>query len=245
MKQLWMLSFRVLAVAAASCLLAPEIQAQEGKTKPAAAKPADPFAKWEKEIAGIEAADAKNPPPKGEVLFIGSSTIRMWKSLAADYPDHKVINHGFGGSEIADATHFADRLIFPVEPRVIFLRSGGNDIHNGKSPQQVLEDYKQFVSTVHAKLPQTQIVYIGLAPTIARIKEVDKGNELMALIKTFTATNPKLKFIDTADTTPGPDGKPRADLFIADGLHFNDAGYKILAERVRPFMPPAGRKAEK
>ncbi len=243
MKQLWMLSFRVLALAGASCILTLQTRGEEGKPAPAA-KPADPFAKWEKEIAGIEAADAKNPPPKGEVLFIGSSTIRMWKSLARDFPEHKVINHGFGGSEIADATHFADRLIFPVKPRVIFLRSGGNDIHNKKSPQQVFADYQKFVETVHAKLPQTEIVYIGLAPTIQRITEVDKGNELMALIKEYTAKNPKLKFVDTADSTPGPDGQPRADLFIADGLHFNDAGYKILAERVRPFLPPA-KKEEK
>jgi lysophospholipase L1-like esterase len=109
----------------------------------------------------------------------------------------------------------------------------------------VFRDYQKFVETVHAKQPETQIVYIGLAPTIARIKEVDKGNELMALIKDYTGKNPKLKFIDAADSTPGPDGKPRADLFIADGLHFNDAGYKILAERVRPFMPPVAVKDSK
>jgi lysophospholipase L1-like esterase len=242
MKHFCTLSFRVLAVAAAACLLVSSNNAQEGKP---AANAADPFAKWDKEIAGIEAVDLKNPPPKGEVLFIGSSTIRMWKSLAKDFPEHKVINHGFGGSEIADATHFADRLIFPVEPRVIFLRSGGNDIHNGKSPQRVFEDYRKFVETVHGKQPNTEIIYIGLAPTIARITEVDKGNELMALIKEYTAKNPKLKFIDTADSTPGPDGKPRAELFIADGLHFNDAGYKILAERVRPFMPAVASKDSK
>jgi lysophospholipase L1-like esterase len=236
MKQLWMLSFRVLALAGASCILTLQTRGEEGKPAPAA-KPADPFAKWEKEIAGIEAADAKNPPPKGELLFIGSSTIRMWKSLAKDFPEHKVINHGFGGSEIADATHFADRLVFPVAPRIIYFRSGTNDIHNGKSPAQVFEDYKKFTETVWAKLPETEIVYLGLSPTIQRIKEVDKGNELMALIKDYTAKNPKLKVVDTADSTVGPDGKPRADLFIADGLHFNDAGYKILAERVRPFMP--------
>src|SRR6266404_3697295 len=95
------------------------------------------FAKWEKEIAAYEQMDRTNPPPKGSALFIGSSTVRLWKSLAQDFPDHQVINRGFGGSEIVDATHFADRIVFPYKPRIIFLRSGGNDIHGGKSPEQV------------------------------------------------------------------------------------------------------------
>jgi hypothetical protein len=94
-----------------------------------AALPADTqqsFAKWEQEIAVFEANDRTNPPPKGAVLFTGSSTIRLWKTLAQDFPEHRVINRGFGGSQIADATHFADHIIFPCEPRMIFLRAGGN-----------------------------------------------------------------------------------------------------------------------
>jgi hypothetical protein len=214
------------------------VQAQETKpaSPPAKAAPANPFAKWEKEIAAMEAADKKNPPPKGGVVFIGSSTVKLWKSLARDYPQHKVVNRGFGGSEIVDSTHFAPRIVFPVEPTHILLRSGGNDIHNGKSPEQVFADYKAFVAAIHARLPQTEVIYIGLAPTLARIKEVEAGNKLGALIKAYASENPKLKYIDCADMSLGSDGQPRADLF-ADKLHFNDAGYKLLAERVRPFMP--------
>lgn len=216
----------------------PAVRADEPKTTPApAAPPAHDFAKWEKEIAAFEQSDRAHPPAKGGVLFIGSSTIRMWQSLAADFPGHAVINRGFGGSEITDSTHFADRIIFPYQPKMIFLRAGGNDIHAGKSPEKVFADYKAFVATVHARLPETEIVYIGLAPTIARINEVEKGDALGALIKEFAAKNPRLKYIDTGGTTLGSDGKPRADLFIKDGLHFNEAGYKILAEKVRPFLP--------
>ena len=75
------------------------------------------FARWEKEIAAYERMDRTNPPPKGGVLFIGSSTIRLWKTLAQDFPDQRVINRGFGGSQIVDATHFAERIIFPYEPK--------------------------------------------------------------------------------------------------------------------------------
>ena len=206
----------------------------------AEAKPAaevSPFARWEKEIAAMEAADKVNPPPQGGVLFIGSSTIRMWQSLAKDFPQHQVINRGFGGSQIVDSTHFAPRLIFPFAPRVVFLRSGGNDINAGKSPEQVFADYREFVATVHAKLPQTQIIYLGLCPTIARLKEVPKGDLLNGYIKEFAAKNPLLKYVDCADMTVGDDGQPRADLFLPDKLHLNAAGYKLLAERTRPFLP--------
>jgi len=215
--------------------------AEEAKP-PAAGPPADKFAKWEQEIAAMEAADRASPPPGGEILFIGSSTIRMWESLAQDYPEHRVINRGFGGSQIVDATHFAPRLIFPHEPRVIFLRSGGNDIHAGKSPEQVFADYKEFVAAIHAKLPQTEIIYIGLTPAIARLKEVEKGNALNVLIRDHAGKNPLLKFIDCADLSLGSDGQPRAELFMADKLHFNAAGYKLLAERVRPFLPQSDKK---
>ncbi|MBN8458526.1 MAG: hypothetical protein J0M04_11880 [Verrucomicrobia bacterium] len=198
---------------------------------------ADPHAKWEREIAAIEARDKANPPGTGGVLFIGSSTIRMWKSLAADFPGHKVINHGFGGSEITDATHFAARIVFPCAPGVIFLRSGGNDINAGKSPERVFRDYLDFVATVRAKLPETRIIYLGLCPTIARINQVPQGNTLNRLIKEHAAKDKLLGYVDCEDMTVGGDGKPRPELFIADGLHLNDAGYKLLAERTRPFLP--------
>lgn len=209
--------------------------AQVGTTAPAANQ--SNFAQWEKEIAAYEQMDRTNPPPKGALLFIGSSTIRLWKTLAEDFPKHRVINRGFGGSQIADATHFAERIIFPYEPRMIFLRAGGNDIHAGKSPAQVFEDFKAFVAKVHARLPQTEIVYISLSPSIARWNEAEQNRELNRLVKEYVARTPRLKYIETYDTTLGPDGKPRPELFVEDQLHFNAAGYKLLAERVRPYLP--------
>ena len=89
------------------------------------------FDKWEKEIAAYEASDRTNPPPKHCLLFTGSSTIRRWTTLAQDYPNPPVINRGVGGSEVVDITHFADRIVFPYEPKMIFFRCGGNDIFAG------------------------------------------------------------------------------------------------------------------
>src|SRR5271169_473 len=111
------------------------------------------FDQWEKDIAAFEKSDLTNPPPKGAIEFIGSSTIARWKTLAQDFPGQPVFNRGFGGSEIVDSTHFAPRVIFPYAPRMIILRAGGNDLWAGKSPEQVFADFQEFVAVVDAKLP--------------------------------------------------------------------------------------------
>lgn len=196
--------------------------------------PAHDFAKWEKEIAAFEKADSANPPPKGAVLFTGASSIRMWKSLPADFPGVTILNRGFGGSEIADATHFAPRIIFPYKPKTIYLRSGGNDLWRGKSVERVFADFKEFVATVHAKLPETDIVFISLSPSKARWNQAAETKVLNGLVAAFIKDKPHLRYIETYDMVLGPDGSPRPELFIADQLHFNAEGYKLLAERVRP-----------
>jgi hypothetical protein len=194
------------------------------------------FGKWENEIAAFERMDRVHPPGKGAVLFVGSSTIRKWTTLAADFPGQRVLNRGFGGSEIVDSTHFADRIIFPYEPSEIFFRAGGNDLWEGKSPEQVFADFQEFVAKVRTKLPETDIVFISWSPTIARWKQADKERKLNALVEQYTRQAPHLKFIDTYSMVLGPDGRPRAELFEPDKLHFNAEGYKLLADRVRPYL---------
>jgi len=207
---------------------------REASGRPAAA--GHDFAHWEQEIAAYEAADRADPPPKGGVLFVGSSTIRLWKSLARDFPDHKVINRGFGGSEIADAAHFAGRLIFPHEPRQIFLRAGGNDIHAGRLPDQVAADFADFVHTVRVRLPDAEIVYIGVNPAPARWGEGDKYRALNEEIRKLALRLPRVGYVDAYDISLDREGRARPELFLADKLHFNAEGYGLLADRVRPFL---------
>jgi lysophospholipase L1-like esterase len=195
------------------------------------------FAVWEKAISAYERMDATNPPPKGALLFIGASSIGHWKTLARDFPGQPVVNRGFGGSGIADSTHFADRIIVPYAPRMVFLRAGGNDLWAGKSPEEVCADFKEFAETVHAKLPEAEIIYISQSPSLARWKQHEKEKALNALVADYIQGKSYLKYIETYDMVLGADGQPRADLFIADHLHFNDAGNKLMAERVRPYLP--------
>ena len=181
--------------------------------------------------------DRTNPPPKDAVLFIGSSTIRYWTNLAKDFPETRVINRGFGGSEVVDSTRFADRILFPYVPRAIFFRAGGNDIAGGRTPEQVFADFKEFAETVHARLPETDIYFISWNPTIARWQNRDKEATFNHLVENLCRTSPHLKFIEAGSFVVGADGRPRAELFREDKLHFSAAGYKLLAERVRPFLP--------
>src|SRR5258706_6088826 len=184
------------------------------------------LARWEPEIAAYEAADKANPLQKCRILFIGSSTIRMWKTLDQDFPNHKVLNRGFGGSEIADATHFADRIIFPYEPRQIFLRAGNNDIHNGRLPYEVADDFAAFVRTVHERLPKTEITFISLCAVPDRWPEQDKNRLLNSMIRQMALSMPRVSYVDAWDVSLSGDGPARPELFIADRLHFNVKGSK-------------------
>jgi lysophospholipase L1-like esterase len=203
---------------------------------PCPAQTAPDNSKWEKDIAAFEASDKTNPPPRGALLFIGSSSIRLWKTLPADFPEHKVVNRGFGGSEIADSVRFAERIVFPYQPSAIVMYAGGNDINAGHSPAQVLADFKAFVAKVRAKLPDTPVAYISIAPNPARWAQVDRVREANRLIAEFAGADPKLRFIDTFPHMLGEDGKPKPDIFSEDRLHMNAKGYELWTSILRPHL---------
>jgi lysophospholipase L1-like esterase len=201
------------------------------------AETAHDFAKWEKEISAFEQMDTTNPPPKNALVFIGSSTIRRWTTLAQDFPKNQVINRGFGGSEIVDSTHFADRIIFPYQPRMVLLRAGGNDLWAGKSVEQVFLDYKAFVAKVRTNLPDAEVAFISLSPSPSRWAQRDKEKMVNAMIEEYSKHTPHLIYIEDYDMVLDVNGKVRPELFVEDKLHFNADGYKLLVERVRPFLP--------
>jgi lysophospholipase L1-like esterase len=196
------------------------------------------FGKWEKAIGAFEQMDATNPPPKDAMLFIGSSTVARWKTLAEDFPDRTVINRGFGGSEIVDSTHFADRVIYPYQPKTVILRAGGNDLWASNSVEKVFGDFKDFCTEVHAKLPEAKIVYLSLSPSIARWSQHEKEKALNQLVEGYIKDKPWLLYIETYDVPLGTNGLPRTELFVGDKLHFNADGYKLFAEHIRPQLPP-------
>jgi len=200
----------------------------------AAEKP--PSQRWEKEIEAFETADRKNPPPQDAILFVGSSSIRRWKTLARDFSNHTIINRGFGGSQIADATRYADRIIIPCKPRLIVLGAGSNDINAGKSPEQVAADFEAFVAKVRAALPDTRIAFMSINPAPVRAAQLEKQRKANQLIKQYVAAGNNLDYINIFNAFLGPDGQPREDLFVADRLHHNAAGYDVRVKITRPHL---------
>lgn len=189
---------------------------------------------WEPEIRAFEKRDRENPPPKGAILFIGSSSFRKWTTMAQDFPGKQVINRGFGGSQIADSTALAERIIFPYQPRLIVFYAGDNDLAAGRTPEQVAADYQVFVEKVHARLPNTTIAFLSIKPSPLRWKLNEKmiaANQQIKAIK-----GGYLKFIDIYPLMLGSDGKPKRDLYLWDGLHPSAKCYKMWAEVITPYL---------
>lgn len=203
----------------------------------ACAAPAAAQDRWEKDITAFEAADRVTPPPRGEIVFVGSSTIRYW-DLAASFPEFKTINRGFGGSEMADSTRFVERIVVPYSPRVVVVYAGDNDMMNTPSEEIVIQ-FERFVRAVHTKLPDTRILYIGIKPSLLRWGQVDRMRQANAMIRQFCERDDRLGFVDTDNAMLGWDEKPRKELYVADGLHLTPAGYQILNALVRPFPTAA------
>lgn len=193
------------------------------------------FKKWEAAIQKFEAQDKTSPPPKVANLFVGSSSIRMWK-LDQSFPKFKTINRGFGGSEIADSIHFAERIILKHQPAVVLLYAGDNDIAHGKSAKTVTADFRKFVSVVRKKLPDTRIAFIAIKPSIKRWNLADEIRQANKAIAAICAADKQMDYVDIFEPMLGKDGKPRPELFLKDGLHLNEQGYKIWADAIRPLL---------
>lgn len=192
--------------------------------------------KWQAAMDAFAKADAATPPVKGGIVFVGSSSIVRWKSLAQDFPEHRVVNRGFGGSELFDAVNYFDRAVLPHQPRLIVLYAGSNDINAGKPPERVETDFRKFVALVKQKLPGTRVAYIANAGNPARWKQVEQVREANRRIEAITKADPQLAFINVFDAMLGPDGLPKPDIFVEDRLHMNEQGYAIWKEIVRPFL---------
>lgn len=202
----------------------------------AQARPAVGPERWESAIQSFEAADRQSPPPADVVVFVGSSSIRFWNSLAEDFPSITPLNRGFGGSRLSDVRHFTDRLILAYQPRVVVLYAGDNDIAAGRTARDVFDDYVAIATRIREALPETRLVFVSIKPSPSRWAQVDVMREANALIADHASRDDKLDFVDIFNPMLGPDGQPIRELYLDDLLHMTPAGYGVWREVVAPYV---------
>jgi lysophospholipase L1-like esterase len=195
-----------------------------------------PSSTWEASIEAYEGSDVRSPPAPGSVVFVGSSSILLWDTLTADMAPMPVLNRGFGGSVIANVTHFADRIVLPYEPSAIVLYAGDNDIAFGLSADCTFEDFEAFVEHIHAVAPGTPIYFISIKPSPSRVQLWSEMERANGLVEARTMTDPTLHFIDVSEAMLDQQRQPIPELFGEDGLHMNAAGYQLWTSIVRPRL---------
>lgn len=202
------------------------------------------FDRWESSIKAFEARIASGESRPGSVLFIGSSSIRLW-DLESSFPDTGAVNHGFGGSEVADSVHFFARIVKPLQPRMIVMYAGDNDIAKSKTAERVHRDFREFRKLVKRDLPEdTKLGFIAIKPSIKRWNLSEEMAKANGLIAADCSADDHMEYIDIWNPMLGADGRPRPELFAADGLHLNEAGYELWTSIVnnRMFSESAARR---
>lgn len=201
---------------------------------PAYSQQRPPF--WN-EIQAYKQHDSLYPPPTGAILFVGSSSIRLWKDLAQDFPEHTVINRGFGGSTLPDLQRYLADIVLPYQPKQVVIYSGENDVATGKvGAQEVLERFSQIYRVIRKELPQTHITFISMKPSPSRARYLAITAEANALIEKFLQEQTGTSFVDIYTPMLDKQGKPRPELFVKDMLHMNGQGYGIWTRALEPFL---------
>jgi lysophospholipase L1-like esterase len=192
------------------------------------------------EIEVFKQEDIQNPIPKGAIIFTGSSSIRLWKSLQADMQPMKVYNRGFGGSTLAEVYHFADDLIVKHQPKAVVLYAGENDLqmlHNDNfAVSKVVDDFENLISYLQVKIPEARIYYISIKYSPSRDAIAKLLVQANAQIAAICAKNSKLHFIDITEPMKKQSANNRDALYVEDRLHLNEKGYEIWAKTVRKTL---------
>jgi lysophospholipase L1-like esterase len=190
--------------------------------------------RFPEEIEAFVAWDSKNAVPDRPILFVGSSSIRLWKTAEA-FPGKPVINRGFGGSELWDVLFYYDRVVRPYAPVQIFLYEGDNDIAGGKTPEQVLEDFVTFADRVETDFPGTELVFISVKPSRLRWDFWPQMQQANALVRAYTDQHAHLEYADLATVLLDDAGQPK-DVYLDDDLHLNERGYELWTQALAPYL---------
>ncbi len=184
---------------------------------------------YEDEVRALEERIKIGPIPRDPVAFYGSSSIRMWNTLALDLALPNALNLGFGGSTLEACAYFFERLVIPVAPACLIVYAGDNDLGDGRSPEDVLTSFRSLAGQVHARLPGIPFTFISIKPSPARFAIIDRIRRTNDLIRREIGQFETGCFISVFEAMLDDRGRPRAGLFLEDGLHLSPAGYRVWA----------------
>jgi lysophospholipase L1-like esterase len=191
--------------------------------------------RFQKEVDSIVAANG-SVNKNNLILFTGSSSIRLWKNLNASFPNHNVLNMGFGGSEMADLLYYTDKLIIPFKPKQIFIYEGDNDLSLGRSAAQIIASADSILSLIRQQLSDAEVIFISPKPSLKRWALKEKYEDYNKQLKHWVSGKRNVRFADVWTPMLDKDGRVMQDIFVADGLHLNEKGYSIWARALQKYL---------
>lgn len=196
---------------------------------------------WERAIRAFERRDRSDPPPKGAVVFAGSSTIRFWRALRDDMAPLPTIQRGFGGAKVNDVIHYMDRLITAHDPALVVLYIGSNDLLDfaGNRPKSIDEMqalYETLLAQLHDRLPDARIAVLATFPSPLNARRSEEIEAVNDRLRRMAQAEPWLALIDGNAVLKTPSGEPDRSLFLFDRVHLNKAGYAKWAQILRPEL---------
>lgn len=191
---------------------------------------------FESEVHSFELQDLADPPPQRPMLFVGSSSIRLWHHLTDSFPEWSIMNRGFGGSQMADLLGYFPRLVTRYQPRILFVYEGDNDLSSGKSVELVESEFKRFLDRCQGDLPGNVVILLAVKPSPLRRSLLASQKALNAFLASLASPKDGIFFLDMSSPLLDSRGEPRPELFQKDQLHLNASGYAIWANVIRGFL---------
>lgn len=190
------------------------------------------------EIQAFKKQDSVAPQPANAILFVGSSSFRLWKDIQQAFPSYAIVNRGFGGSSLPDVIRYADEIIFPYQPKQILIYCGENDFASSDTVTSsvVVQRFKELFTIIRNQLPNVPVAYVSMKPSPSRWHLKEKMQDANKQIKAFLKKKKKTAFIDVWKPMLDKEGKPKDELFVGDKLHMNEKGYAIWQKKIEPYL---------
>lgn len=186
-------------------------------------------------IAAFEKLDQTEEYPDDAILFTGSSSIRLWDTIAEDVAPYPVIQRGYGGARFSDLAYYAQRIVAPHEFRavVIFVANDVAGSDRDKPPAETAKFFRHVLEVIRAQDADAPVFLVEITPTARRWEVWDKTQATTEALRKVLEADPHGHFIATAEHYLGEDGQPRTELFREDRLHLNRDGYRLWGKLIR------------